>query len=150
MTTKTKIGPFKYDIVGSFLRTPALKDAIAKHRAGELTDEQFTTVQHAEVKKLVATEAQHGLQAVTDGEFSRSWWHLDFLWGLTGVKKYDYRESYKFHGAKTRTDNAELNGKVAYNPDHPFFAAFEYLNSVTPAGGRTETNNPITNDAFPG
>ena len=64
-------------------------------------------------------------RAVTDGEFRRSWWHLDFLWGLTGVKKYDYHESYKFHGAKTRTDNAELAGKVAYNPEHPFFKAFE-------------------------
>lgn len=51
MTTKTKIGPFKYDIVGSFLRTPELKDAIAKHRAGELTDAQFIEIQHAEIKK---------------------------------------------------------------------------------------------------
>lgn len=134
MTVKTKIGPFKYDIVGSFLRAPELKDAIAKHRAGELTDDQFAEIQHAEVEKLVATEAQHGLKAVTDDEFSRSWWNLDFLWGLKGVKKYDYHASYKFQGAKTRTDNAELIGKVAYNPDHPFFAAFEYLQSVTPAG----------------
>ncbi len=84
MTTKTKIGPFKYDIVGSFLRTPELKDAIAKHRAGELTDAQFIEIQHAEIKKLVEIETQHGLKAVTDGEFSRSWWHLDFFMGPKG------------------------------------------------------------------
>ncbi|KRM60310.1 hypothetical protein FC26_GL000947 [Paucilactobacillus vaccinostercus DSM 20634] len=134
MTTQTKIGPYRYDIVGSFLRTPALKDALAKHRAGDLTDEDFKAIQQTEIQKLVATEAQHGLKGLTDGEFSRSWWHLDFLWGLNGVAKYDYKASYKFKGAKTRTDNAELTGKVSYNPNHPFFAAFEYLNSIVPAG----------------
>lgn len=132
MTTKTKVGPYRYDIVGSFLRTPELKEAIAKHRAGELSDEQFLGIQHAQIQELVNQEVAHGLKAVTDGEFSRSWWHLDFLWGLKGVKKYDYHASYKFHGEKTRTDNAELDGKVAYNPNHPFFKAFEFLASVTP------------------
>lgn len=63
---------------------------------------------------------------MTDGEFRRSWWHLDFLWNLNGVAKYNYHESYKFHGAKTRTDNVELAGKVTYNPDHPFFEAFKF------------------------
>lgn len=56
---------------------------------------------------------------------------LIFLGGLTGVKKYVNHESYKFHGAKTRTDNAELAGKVTYNPDHPFFKAFEFVKDHT-------------------
>ncbi|MFT8726367.1 MAG: vitamin B12 independent methionine synthase [Liquorilactobacillus ghanensis] len=131
---QTKVGPFRYDIVGSFLRTPALKVALTKQRSGELSANEFLQVRQAEIKKLVAAEVEHGLADVTDGEFSRSWWHLDFLWGLNGVEHYDYQKSYKFKGAKTRTDNAELNGRVAYNPDHPFFAAFNYLKSVTPSG----------------
>nr|WP_054756307.1 vitamin B12 independent methionine synthase [Liquorilactobacillus satsumensis] len=139
MTTQneTKVGPFRYDIVGgSFLRTPALKDALAKRRTGSLTEDAFLTIRQEQIKKLVEKEAAHGLKAVTDGEFSRSWWHLDFLWGgLKGVAKYDYQKSYQFKGAKTRTDNAELAGKVAYNPKHPFFDAFKTLQAAVPAGG---------------
>ena len=131
---EAKIGPFRHDIVGSFLRTPELKAALAKHRAGEISDQEFLQLREAQIKDLVTKEVQHGLNDVTDGEFSRSWWHLDFLWGLNGVAHYDYQKSYKFKGAKTRTDNAELEGRVAYNPEHPFFAAFKYLKSITPAG----------------
>lgn len=116
--------PYRYDIVGSFLRPQELKDARAKFKAGELSKEELTKVEDKWISDLVAKEKAVGLKAVTDGEFRRSWWHLDFLWGLKGVTKYDYQQSYKFHGAKTRTDNAELGGKVAYNPDHPFFDHF--------------------------
>ncbi|GAJ25300.1 methionine synthase [Liquorilactobacillus sucicola DSM 21376 = JCM 15457] len=129
-----KVGPFRYDVVGSFLRTAELKDALKKHRTGELSEDEFLAVQQGQIKDLIQKEVSHGLKAVTDGEFSRSWWHLDFLWGLKGVAKYDYQRSYRFKGAKTRTDNAELNGKIAYNPAHPFFAAFSYLKTTTPAG----------------
>lgn len=131
---EAKIGPFRYDIVGSFLRTPALKTALAQQRAQKISQQEFLALRQTEIKNLVTKEVKHGLQDVTDGEFSRSWWHLDFLWGLKGVAHYDYQQSYKFKGAKTRTDNAKLCGKVAYNPDHPFFAAFEYLKAITPAG----------------
>ncbi|MCP0887991.1 vitamin B12 independent methionine synthase [Ligilactobacillus sp. WILCCON 0076] len=128
-----KVGPFRYDIVGSFLRTPELKDALAKKRTHTVSDDEFSKIQKTEIKKLIDQEVAHGLRDVTDGEFSRSWWHLDFLWGLKGVKRYDYQHSYKFQGAKTRTDNAELDGHIAYNPEHPFFDAFKTLKESTPA-----------------
>ena len=120
-----------FDIVGSFLRPEELKQARDKFNHGDISQAELTQVENQEIEKLIHTEENLGLKAVTDGEFRRSWWHLDFLWGLTGVKKYDYHESYKFHGAKTRTDNAELAGKVAYNPEHPFFKAFEFVKEHT-------------------
>lgn len=120
-----------FDIVGSFLRPEELKQARDKFNHGDILQAELTQVENREIEKLIHTEENLGLKVVTDGEFRRSWWHLDFLWGLTGVKKYDYHESYKFHGAKTRTDNAELAGKVAYNPDHPFFKAFEFVKDHT-------------------
>ncbi|WP_076461432.1 vitamin B12 independent methionine synthase [Limosilactobacillus caccae] len=133
MTAKLT-APFRYDIVGSFLRPQALKDARAKFRAGEIDQAELTRVEDVCIKELIAKEKQVGLHAVTDGEFRRSWWHLDFLWGLNGVTKYDYHQSYKFHGATTRTDNAELGGKVTYNPQHPFFAAFKFTNEQAGPG----------------
>ena len=121
----TKPAPFKNDIVGSFLRPAELKAARAKFVAGELDQAALTAVENHWIADLIEKERAAGLHAVTDGEFRRSWWHLDFLWGLTGVGKYNYQQSYKFQGATTRTDNAELVGKVAYNPHHPFFDHFQ-------------------------
>lgn len=131
-TTQTKF-PYRYDVVGSLLRPTALKEARTKFSQGELTADELQTVQRAETKRIAAAQVKLGLKAITDGEFNRSWWHLDFLWGLTGVGHYDYQQSYKFHGSKTRTDNADLVGKVAFNPDHPFFESFQYLQSLVPA-----------------
>ncbi|GGI63082.1 vitamin B12 independent methionine synthase [Limosilactobacillus caviae] len=124
--TEQITAPYRYDIVGSFLRPSKLKNARAKFKAGEIDYGALTKVEDQCIADLIAKEKQVGLHAVTDGEFRRSWWHLDFLWGLNGVTKYDYQQSYKFQGAKTRTDNAELGGKVSYNPNHPFFEAFKF------------------------
>ncbi len=131
--TKTTF-PNHYDIVGSFLRTAPLKEARDRFEAGEITEDELIEVQHEETKKIVQKQAELGLKDVTDGEFNRSWWHLDFLWGLNGVETYDYHESYKFHGKKTRTDNVKLVDKIAFNPDHPFFASYKFLASITPSG----------------
>ncbi|WP_251547744.1 vitamin B12 independent methionine synthase [Limosilactobacillus caecicola] len=125
-----EVKPYRYDIVGSFLRPQKLKEARQQFANGEIDPAALTEVEDQCITELINHEKEIGLQAVTDGEFRRSWWHLDFLWGLKGVAKYDYRQSYKFHGAKTRTDNAELAGKVAYNPDHPFFKAFKFTKQV--------------------
>lgn len=134
MTETTLTAPFRYDVVGSLLRPATLKKAHAQLAAGEITADEELAIQHHEIKRIVDEQVKLGLHAVTDGEFSRSWWHLDFLWGLTGVGKYDYHQSYKFKGDHTRTDNAKLTGKIAFNPDHPFFKAFSYLQSIVPDG----------------
>lgn len=138
----TKQAPYRNDIVGSFLRPAELKEARAKFKAGELSQEELTKVEDKWISDLIAKEKQAGLKAVTDGEFRRSWWHLDFLWGLKGVIKYDYQQSYKFHGAKTRTDNAELGGKVAYNPDHPFFKHFLFVKEHAGEGAEAKQTIP--------
>lgn len=129
-TTTNSTAPFRYDIVGSFLRPQGLKEARAKFAQDKISRDELTQIEDKYITDLIHKEKEVGLKAVTDGEFRRSWWHLDFLWGLKGVAKYDYQKSYKFHGAKTRTDNAELAGKVEYNPNHPFFKAFEFTKSV--------------------
>ncbi|GEK29005.1 vitamin B12 independent methionine synthase [Furfurilactobacillus siliginis] len=132
--TLTQTAPFRFDVVGSLLRPQTLKDAHQDFTAGNITAEELKSIQQTEIKRVVAEQIKLGLHAVTDGEFNRSWWHLDFLWGLTGVGHYDYQQSYKFHGDHTRTDNAELIGPVAANPEHPFYADFTFLNSLVPAG----------------
>ena len=125
---------YHFDHVGSYLRPQALKEAHEKFANGEISQEELLKVQDELVKELVHHEVENGLQVVSDGEFGRSWWHLDFLQNLTDFEAYQQEDSYKFHGAKTLTTNVRINGKIAENPNHPFYRDFEYLKSVTPDG----------------
>lgn len=132
--TETKKLNYHFDQVGSYLRPENLKKAREQYAQGEISYDDLLKVQHDEIKNLVDEQVKVGLSAVTDGEFNRSWWHLDFLGQLGGFEFYDQNDSYKFHGQKTRSTNVRLNGKVHANLDHPFFKDFEYLKSVTPEG----------------
>ncbi|MCX2667086.1 vitamin B12 independent methionine synthase [Leuconostoc mesenteroides] len=133
-TTETKKLNYHFDQVGSYLRPENLKKAREQYAQGEIAHDDLLKVQHDEIKNLVDEQVKVCLSAVTDGEFNRSWWHLDFLGQLGGFEFYDQNDSYKFHGQKTRSTNVRLNGKVHANLDHPFFKDFEYLKSVTPEG----------------
>ncbi|WP_408893348.1 5-methyltetrahydropteroyltriglutamate--homocysteine S-methyltransferase [Paenibacillus taichungensis] len=123
------VTPFRYDIVGSFLRPTTLKEARAKYQNGEITSGQLEEVENAEIVKLVQKQKEVGLQAVTDGEFRRSWWHLDFFWGLDGVDRTIIDQGYEFNGAKSRPETARLTGKVSFS-SHPFVSHFAFLKSV--------------------
>ena len=84
--SKRTQSPFRFDIVGSFLRPAKLKQARQQLSAGQITPQQLTKIEDEAIIDLLQQEAQVGLHAVTDGEFRRSWWHLDFFWGLEGVQ----------------------------------------------------------------
>ena len=127
--------PYRADLVGSFLRPAELKQAHVDFLAGKLSNAREVEIQHAAIKDLVEKEVAAGFKAVTDGEFSRQYWHLDFLWGLKGIDKLvraDYDRN--FVGNIAPADNVILTGKVAANDTHPFYDAFEYLKSVAPDG----------------
>ena len=78
--------PFRYDYVGSFLRPDVLKQARADHEAGVISAEQLRTVENEAIRDLVAKQNAAGYHVITDGEFRRSYWHLDFMWGLQGIE----------------------------------------------------------------
>ncbi len=79
--------PFRADVVGSFLRPDVLHNARKLHAGGLLDDAGLKKVEDECISDLVKKQVAHGLKVITDGEFRRSWWHLDFMWGLTGVEK---------------------------------------------------------------
>ena len=70
---------YHFDHVGSYLRPQALKEAREKFANGEISQEELLKVQDELVKELVHHEVENGLQVVSDGEFGRSWWHLDLV-----------------------------------------------------------------------
>ena len=95
--------PFRADIVGSFLRPERLKKARKDFESGLLSPAALQQIEDEEIEKLIAEQKVVGLQDITDGEFRRSWWHLDFLWGNpTGICKSD-RENYRIQSSHDRS-----------------------------------------------
>ena len=121
--------PFRHDIVGSFLRPQSIKEAREKHAKGELSAEALKDIEDEEITRLVNKEIAVGLKAVTDGEFRRSWWHLDFMWGLDGVEKSDKITGYQFKNLITRGETARLSGKIEFGA-HPFLEHYRFLKEI--------------------
>ncbi len=70
--------PHRHDTVGSFLRTERLKKARKDFEEGNINGEELTKIEDEEIKKIVDKQIELGYTSVTDGEFRRSYWHLDF------------------------------------------------------------------------
>lgn len=118
--------PFRFDIVGSFLRPEELKEARQKFERNEITKEELTIIEDKYIKELITKQKESGLQVITDGEFRRSWWHLDFMWGLKGVKKVLADKGYQFKTEETRAESAALTGKTS-GENHPFVEHFKFV-----------------------
>ena len=116
--------PFRYDIVGSFLRPERLKEARAAFADGAISREELTRVEDEEIRTLIEQQKKAGLKAVTDGEFRRRWWHLDFLSYLNGITVYDF-ESSAF-GVTAKMQNTYLSAPLSWNPEHPFLGHFRF------------------------
>jgi 5-methyltetrahydropteroyltriglutamate--homocysteine methyltransferase len=141
--TQRTVPPFRADIVGSFLRPGIIRDARSKWQSRQITAEALRAAEDEEIRKLVQKEKEIGLKGVTDGEFRRSWWHLDFMWGLDGIEKKEVKEGYHFHGIDTRAETVRLSGKIGFG-DHPFIRDFRYLNNIagSPAVARQTIPSP--------
>ena len=108
--------PFRADHVGSILRSAAIKDAREKHEKGEITAAQLKAVEDQEIDKIVRKQEEVGLKLATDGEYRRSWWHLDFYWGLTGVEKITLPHGIQFVGVETRPEGYKITGGSTSRP----------------------------------
>jgi len=120
--------PFRADHVGSLLRPAALKVAREQRAKGEITADQLKAVEDREIERVIKKQEEVGLQSVTDGEFRRSWWHLDFLWGLDGVEKTAMNTGIAFAAVTTRNEGVKVTGKLGmarphYMVDHYKFVA---------------------------
>lgn len=125
--------PFRADVVGSYLRPDYLHQARREFFAGTLSQEGLTAVEDTAITELVEKQKALGLSVITDGEFRRSWWHLDFMWGLGGVEKVSIGEGYKFANMNARAESAALTGKITGH-DHPFIEHFKFLQRLAEEG----------------
>src|SRR5207302_1819730 len=86
-----------------------------------------TEVEDREIEKIIKRQEAIGLKLATDGEYRRSWWHFDFLWGLTGCERLILDHGIQFHGVETRPDSIRVVGKLDFPPDHPMLDHFKFV-----------------------
>ena len=139
--TKTLYTPFRADIVGSFLRPQTLKEARAKFEAGTISKEELTKVENEAILELVAKQKAAGLHVITDGEFRRATWHLDFMWGFEGVDHQKTETGVLFHGEPALIDDTYLVGKISVN-HHPFVEHFQFVKAL-------EDENTVAKQTIP-
>jgi 5-methyltetrahydropteroyltriglutamate--homocysteine methyltransferase len=122
--------PFRADHVGSLLRPQALKTARERRAKGEITAEELRAVEDREVENAIQKQEAAGLQSITDGELRRSWWHLDFLWGLDGVERHVMDGGIAFAAVTTRAEGVRVTGKLGFS-GHPMLDHFKFLKAHT-------------------
>jgi 5-methyltetrahydropteroyltriglutamate--homocysteine methyltransferase len=122
--------PFRADHVGSLLRPAALKEARTKRARGEITPAELKAVEDREIERVIKKQEEVGLQAATDGEFRRSWWHLDFLWGLDGAEKNVMDTGIAFAAVTTRNEGVKVTGKLGFS-SHPMIEHFKFVAAHT-------------------
>ena len=125
--------PYRYDYVGSFLRPAELKSARKDFEEGKITAEQLKEVEDRCVTDLVSKQKAAGYHFITDGEFRRTWWHMDFFWGLNGIEKVSTKDGLHFHGETTRAESAAITGKIS-GTGHPFVEHFKFVKQFEEEG----------------
>lgn len=133
--------PFRYDYVGSFLRPEALKKARTAFESGEITQAALTEVENEEIAKLIEQQKAAGYHVITDGEFRRAYWHLDFMWGFNGIEHIELEHGYFFHGEETTKGSIKVTGKIS-GKNHPFVEHYKFVKQF-------EDENTIAKQTLP-
>src|SRR3989442_6387028 len=124
--------PFRADHVGSLLRPQALHAARARHKKGEIDRAALRAVEDKCIKEAVKLQEDVGLQAVTDREFRREWWHIDFIHGFDGVD-LTVHPFATVQGTDEQPPPFQLTGRIRRSKpsmlDH-----FKFLKSVVKKG----------------
>src|ERR1700736_5277356 len=129
--------PFRADHVGSLLRPPGLLRAREEHRAGRLSAEELRRVEDDAIREAVRMQQEIGLEGVTDGEFRRGSWHMDFLYQIGGGGKTDHTPRIPFRNQGGRGEDQLRAFRIGrrLSLEKTIFAEdFAYLKSVAPAG----------------
>lgn len=85
------------EIVGSFLRLSSIRQAREQHDKGKINVAILRSIEDKAIIELIKIQQEHGLQVVSDGEFLRSWWHMDFFEGLDGVEPAETVQGIQFN-----------------------------------------------------
>ena len=134
MTSKA---PFRADHVGSLLRPQELHQMREQVRSKQIPPEKLKAAEDRHIREVVKLQEDLGLPSITDGEFRRDWWHIDFLAGFDGVElRRDEGDAYfdtKFKGADPKPPTMFVTGKLKRSRPS-MVPHFQFLKSVVKKG----------------
>ncbi|HKD07650.1 MAG TPA: 5-methyltetrahydropteroyltriglutamate--homocysteine S-methyltransferase [Bryobacteraceae bacterium] len=133
--------PFRADHVGSLLRPQELRTARARYQQGELDAAGLRAIEDACIKDVVAKQESVGLRGVTDGEFRREFWHVDFLAALDGIERYTPERGIQFKGGETKPIGMRVTGKIRFT-SHPMLGHFRFLKEHAKASPKMTIPSP--------
>ena len=134
--------PFRYDFVGSFLRPEKLKKARRQFDEGAIDYAALKVVEDECIRELAAKIKALGYHVITDGEFRRATWHLDFMWGFDGVGHVPTKTGLPFHGEAAMVDDTYIIGKINLSKEHPFVDHFRFVKAM-------EDENTVAKQTMP-
>ncbi len=122
--------PFRADHVGSLLRPEWLLDARASRERGEIDATALRELEDRAIRQAVELQESVGLQGITDGDYRRAYWHVDFMLGIDGVEEMEEAETVGFQNSDFKPPVMEVRSKVRHS--RPIMGEdFEFLKSVT-------------------
>lgn len=130
-----------FDAVGSYLRPAELKEAREKFAEGQISATDLRAIEDRLIVDVIQKQKAHGLHYITDGEFRRSYWHLDFMWGFNGVEHIELEHGYQFHGEETTKGSLRLTGKIS-GENHPFIKDFLFVKQYEEEGIKAKQTVP--------
>ncbi len=127
--------PFRADHVGSLLRPKALHEARAKAKKGEIPAAELKKAEDQHIRDVVKLQQDVGLQSITDGEFRRDWWHIDFLHGFDGIDltRPQYAKGAEFKNTDEQPPYMVISGKIRRTRPS-MLEHFRFLKSVVTKG----------------
>ncbi len=134
--------PCRYDFVGSFLRPARLKKARRSFDEGKVSYEELKKVEDDAITELIEKTKELGYHVITDGEFRRATWHLDFMWGFDGIDHTPTTTGLPFHGEAAMVDDTFIDGKVGISGEHPFVEHFRFVKAF-------EDENTVAKQTMP-
>lgn len=134
--------PFRYDFVGSFLRPEKLKKARRQFNEGKIDAAALKKVEDEAITELVSKIKELGYHVITDGEFRRATWHLDFMWGFDGIGHTPTKTGLPFHGEAAMVDDTYIVGKIELTGEHPFVDHFRFVKAL-------EDENTVAKQTIP-
>lgn len=142
MTMSNLQTPFRYDFVGSFLRPEKLKKARRQFNEGKIDAAALKKVEDEAITELVSKIKELGYHVITDGEFRRATWHLDFMWGFDGIGHTPTKTGLPFHGEAAMVDDTYIVGKIGLAGEHPFVDHFRFVKAL-------EDENTVAKQTIP-
>jgi 5-methyltetrahydropteroyltriglutamate--homocysteine methyltransferase len=140
--------PFRADHVGSLLRPAELLKAREDHAAGAIDAAELRAIEDDAIRDVVKLQQDAGLEGVTDGEFRRATWHMDFIYQLGGIEtaEGDIKVQFRNEQGTVEWTPAALHVGEKIHLDHTIFAdAFEFLKSTVNGGATPKLTIPSPN-----